>query len=120
MADGERRSYREYYFLIAIIVFALDQASKMLVTRNVRLHETVTVIPGFFGISHVLNPGAAFSLFIGSAYAPVGLIIFSSLVLVAIFVTLWRSRTGFTYTGLALSFIMGGAMGNLTDRLRLG
>jgi signal peptidase II len=116
----ERRSYRRYYFLIAVIAYAADQCSKLLVERNLRLHETVTVIPGFFSISHVLNPGAAFSLFMSSAYAPKVLPIFASVVLVAIFTFLWRSTSGFTYTGLALSFIMGGAAGNLTDRLRLG
>jgi signal peptidase II len=116
----EPRSYRRYYFLIAAIVFAADQCSKLVVERNLRLHETVQVIPGFFGISHVLNPGAAFSLFISSAYAPKALPLFAAVVLIAIFIFLWRSRNGFTYTGLALSLIMGGAAGNLTDRLRVG
>jgi signal peptidase II len=120
MVVGERRSYRQYYFLIALLTFSLDQASKFLIVRNIRLHETVTLIPGFFSLSHVLNPGAAFSLFGSSAYAPTALIVFSSLVLVAIFIVLWRSKPGFTYTALALSLIMGGAMGNLLDRLRLG
>src|SRR3954463_6956158 len=103
----ERRSYRRNYFLIAVIAYAADQCSKLVVERNLRLHETVTVIPGFFGISHVLNPGAAFSMFINSAYAPKVLPIFASVVLIAIFIFLWRSREGFTYTALALSLIMG-------------
>jgi len=120
MALNERRSYRGYYFLIAVVVFALDQASKLVIVRNVRLHETVTVIPGFFSLSHVLNPGAAFSLFGGSAYAPKLLPVFAVVVLIAIFIVLWRTGKGFTLTNLALAFIMGGAMGNLLDRLRLG
>jgi signal peptidase II len=120
MALNERRSYRGYYFLIAIVVFALDQVSKLVIVRNIRLHETVTVIPGFFSLSHVLNPGAAFSLFGGSAYAPKLLPVFAVVVLIAIFIVLWRTGKGFTLTNLALAFIMGGAMGNLLDRLRLG
>lgn len=122
MALNERRSYREHYFLVAVFVFALDQLTKWMVVRDVPLHRTVTVIPGFFSISHVLNPGAAFSLFAdaSSTFAPKALIAFSSIVLVAIIVVLWRAGKGFTLTNLALAFIMGGAMGNLLDRLRLG
>jgi len=122
MATPERRSYRGHYFLIAAVVFGLDQFSKWLVVRNIPLHHTVSVVPGFFSVSHVMNPGAAFSLFADSSmiYAPKALIAFSSIVLVAIFVVLWRASIGFTFTNLALAFIMGGAMGNLFDRLRLG
>src|SRR5438105_8316876 len=106
MAVSERRSYRHYYFLIAILTLSLDQVSKLLIVRNIPLHETITLIPGFFSLSHVLNPGAAFSLFGASTYAPKALIAFSSLVLIAISTVLWRSKAGFTPTGLALSCIM--------------
>lgn len=122
MAPAERRSYRRYYFLISLLVAALDQSSKLLIVRNIPLHQTVTVIPDFFSLSHVLNPGAAFSLFADASpvYAPKALIAFSSIVLIAISTFLWRSRPEFAFTGLALALIMGGAMGNLVDRLRLG
>src|SRR5205814_951798 len=63
MSAVDRRSYRGYYFLIAIMILALDQVSKLFIVRNIPLHDTVTLIPGFFSLSHVLNPGAAFSLF---------------------------------------------------------
>src|SRR2546426_9184021 len=61
-----RSTYRGYYFLIAVIIFMMDQATKSIVARSLPLHETITVIPGFFSISHVLNRGAAFSLFADS------------------------------------------------------
>jgi signal peptidase II len=122
MPTLERRSYRGYYFLIAIVITALDQVSKLLIVRNIPLHQNVVVIPGFFNLSHVTNPGAAFSLFADGAltYAPKALIAFSCVVLIAITTVLWRSKTGFALSGLALSMIMGGAAGNLLDRLRLG
>jgi signal peptidase II len=118
----ERRSYRGYYYLIAALIFALDQATKLAIVRNIPLNRSVAVIPGFFGLSHVLNPGAAFSLFADSSsrYAPRLLITFACVVLVAIFVVLWRSGKGFALSNLALALIMGGAMGNLLDRLRIG
>jgi signal peptidase II len=117
-----RSTYRGYYFLIAFIVLTLDQATKSLVARNLALHDTIPVIPGFFSISHVLNPGAAFSLFADSAsrYTTAGLIFFSVLVLSVVSTMLWRSGHSFTAGGLALALIMGGALGNLLDRIRIG
>ncbi len=122
MVAIERRSYRGHYYLIAIVVFALDQATKLAIVRNIPLNRSVAIIPGFFGLSHVLNPGAAFSLFADSSstYAPKLLIAFAFIVLTAIFVVLWRSGKGFALSNLALALIMGGAMGNLLDRLRIG
>jgi len=84
MQYGNAQStYRRYYFLIAMVVLMFDQATKSLVARNLALHDTITVIPGFFSISHVLNPGAAFSLFADGAsrYTTAGLIFFSLVVL---------------------------------------
>lgn len=121
-ADNARASFRRYYFVIAIVVLMLDQTTKSLVARRLALHDTVTVIPGFFSISHVLNPGAAFSLFADSAsrYTAPGLILFSVLVLSIVTTMLWRSGHSFTAGGLALALIMGGALGNLSDRIRIG
>jgi signal peptidase II len=115
-------TYRRYYFFIAMVVLMFDQATKSLVARNLPLHDTITVIPGFFSISHVLNPGAAFSLFADSAsrYTTAGLIFFSLIVLSVVSTMLWRSGHAFTAGGLALALIMGGALGNLLDRIRLG
>ena len=122
MVATERRSYRGYYYLIATIVFALDQVSKLAIVHTIPLNRSVAVIPGFFGLSHVLNPGAAFSLFADASmtYVPKALIAFSCIVLVAIFTVLWRAGKGFAVGNLALALIMGGAMGNLLDRLRIG
>lgn len=123
MQYGNAQStYRRYYFFIAMVVLMFDQATKSLVARNLALHDTITVIPGFFSISHVLNPGAAFSLFADGAsrYTTAGLIFFSLIVLSVVSTMLWRSGHSFTAGGLALALIMGGALGNLLDRIRLG
>jgi signal peptidase II len=117
-----RSTYRGYYFLIAFIVLMMDQATKSIVARSLPLHDTITVIPGFFSISHVLNKGAAFSLFAdsGSQYTTPGLIFFSVIVLSVVSTMLWRAGRTFTAGGLALALIMGGALGNLFDRIRIG
>ncbi len=117
-----RTNYRGYYFLTAMVVLLLDQATKVMVSRSVPLYDSIPIVPRFFSITHVLNPGAAFSLFAESSshYTTGALIGFSFVVLMVVGVTLWKSTGGFTATALALSFIMGGALGNLLDRIRLG
>lgn len=119
---NDRNDYRGYYFLTAVVVLLLDQATKAMVSRTIPLYDSVPIVPRFFSITHVLNPGAAFSLFAESSshYTTAALIIFSVAVLAVVGVTLWKSTSGFTSTALALSFIMGGALGNLLDRIRLG
>src|ERR1035438_7328694 len=57
------RSMRKYFFFIAAAVLLLDRLAKWSVASNIPLHESVTVIPGCFHLTHVENPGAAFGLF---------------------------------------------------------
>ena len=54
---------RKYFVLIAVSVVVLDRIAKWAVATYVPLHDSLTVIPGFFHITHVENPGAAFGLF---------------------------------------------------------
>ena len=72
------------YLALAGAVFALDQSTKWIVMQAIALNDAIPVVPGFFSISHVLNPGAAFSLFANapSDYTRTGLIVFSCLVIV--------------------------------------
>ncbi len=80
----------------------------------------ITVIPGVFRISHVLNTGAAFSLFAESlspAIVRVALIAFSVVAVIVVFGMLWRLGRVLSLTGVALALILGGAIGNLYDRI---
>ena len=108
--------------LIASIVILLDRLTKWLVARNIILDDSVQIIPGFFRLTHLENPGAAFS-FLADSPSPFKtalLISFSVAALAVIFVLLWRSRTEFNAISIALSFILGGATGNLWDRIADG
>jgi len=107
------------HLLIALGVFALDRFTKLLVIQHIPLYDTVTVIPGLFHLTHLENPGAAFSLFADSAspYRTVLLVAVSVVALAVVSVLLWMRRGVFSLTTLALSLIMGGALGNLWDRL---
>ena len=110
---------RKYFFLIALLIVALDRYTKWLISHRLSMHDGITVIPGFFRIIHTENPGAAFGMFADSP-APwkVGaLIVFSLAALAVVSALLWKSSHKLTSTGIGLSLIMGGAIGNLWDRI---
>jgi signal peptidase II len=110
---------RKYHFLIALSVLALDRATKWTITHRLSLHDSIPVIPGFFRIIHAENPGAAFGIFADSPSEwKVGLLIaFSIVALLIVSLLLWKSSHRLTTTGIGLSLILGGAVGNLWDRL---
>lgn len=114
------RRIPELWLAAAIVV--LDQASKAMVTARLPLHESVTLIPGFFDLTHVRNTGAAFGMLnnIEFAYKPAVMVIVALIALAAVAsyaLTLPASQRVARY-GLAL--ILGGAVGNLIDRATMG
>lgn len=113
---------RKYHFLIALLVVLLDRASKWLVAANLNLHDSIAVLPGFFRITHVQNSGAAFGLFADSSseWKVAVLILFSTLALAVVSALLWKNSHTMTTTGVGLALILGGAVGNLWDRLLTG
>jgi signal peptidase II len=116
------RVMRVYYLAVALLVLALDRASKWMIMKNIRLHDGIQVIPYFFRITHEENRGAAFSLFADSPaqWKMTLLITFSILALIAVSTLLWRNVHAMATTGFGLALIMGGALGNLWDRLLHG
>ncbi|MGC1221351.1 MAG: signal peptidase II [Candidatus Sulfotelmatobacter sp.] len=117
-----KNSARVFYFLIAIIVVLLDRWSKHMVALRIPLYSHIQVIPGFFRLTHTENTGAAFSLFADSNahWKTAMLIAFSVIALTVVSVLLWKNNHAHVLTGVALSLIMGGALGNLWDRLAHG
>jgi signal peptidase II len=115
------RRRRPYLFVVAAIL-VLDQVTKWLVVGSLELHEYRPVIDGLLSLSHVRNRGAAFGI-LSEADLPYQALLFASLslaALVAIGVYAWRLPLSARLPQLALSLILGGALGNLIDRLRLG
>ena len=110
------------FYVIAVTVALLDQISKLLVQQMLRLGEIISVIPSFFNLTHVLNPGAAFGFLAGAPAAFRSPFFTAISLLAALFIIYYRFRH--PQMGLlpflGLSFILGGAVGNLVDRLRLG
>jgi signal peptidase II len=110
---------RKYHLLIALSVVALDRVTKWTISRRLSLHDSIPVVPGFFRIIHAENPGAAFGIFADSPSEwKVGMLIgFSVIALLIVSALLWKNSHTLTSTGIALSLILGGAIGNLWDRL---
>jgi signal peptidase II len=103
-------------------IVALDQLTKLLVRREIPLHDSVTVIPGFLNLVHVRNTGAAFG-FLNAVDFPyktavVALVATAALMGIALYAARLSSHERLARIGLAL--ILGGAVGNLLDRLTLG
>jgi signal peptidase II len=100
-----------------LIAFA-DQATKYLIKRNLpMLGDQVVVIPSFFNINHVHNTGAAWGVFAGFNG---WLILLSAVMLAAIVIFRHHFVTGRVLHRIALGLMIGGIVGNLVDRVRLG
>ncbi|MGA7294010.1 MAG: signal peptidase II [Terriglobales bacterium] len=110
---------RKYHFLIALSVVILDRVTKWTIAHRLSMHDSVPVIPGFFRIIHAENPGAAFGIFADSPSEwKIGmLIVFSVIALLIVSTLLWKNSHTMTTTGVGLALILGGAVGNLWDRL---
>jgi signal peptidase II len=113
---------RKIHLLIAVFILGLDRATKWLITQKIALYDSIPVFPGFFRITHVENRGAAFGLFADSTseWKIALLILFSVIALVVVSAMLWRNSHSMTTTGIGLALILGGAIGNLWDRLVSG
>jgi signal peptidase II len=120
---GPNRDSRGWLLLLSLLIVAADRWTKWLAARRIELGDHVTVIAHVFAISHVENPGAAFSLFDNSS-SPGRvrwmLLVFTLLAVVAVFAALMKIGRKMSATTIALALILGGALGNAYDRLRFG
>ena len=107
--------------LVAVIV-VFDQLTKFIVDRSMPLHHSIPIIEGFFNLTYVRNTGAAFGIFAGSAeiFRRPFLILVSVVAIGFIVVMLKRLRDSEKWLVTALAFILGGAIGNLIDRVVYG
>lgn len=115
-------SVRAVHFLLALFVVLLDRWTKHLAAVRIPLYQHIQVIPGFLRLTHTENTGAAFSLFADSPshWRTALLITFSVVAMVVVIALLWKQTKALTISGIALSLILGGAFGNLWDRVARG
>ncbi|WP_457670799.1 signal peptidase II [Thiolapillus sp.] len=108
------------YLLLALLLVVADQLTKLWVLSVFEPYEVLPVLP-VFNLTLVFNPGAAFS-FLSDAggWQRMFFIVLTSLIAIGLVIWLMRLRRGERLTGIALGMILGGALGNLIDRVRLG
>ena len=108
--------------ILSAAILVLDQMTKIWVESSLALGETRTVIPGFFNLVFVLNPGAAFG-FLADLEGSLRTYFFlgaTGLAVVLIIHLLRTVQRQDYYLFTALALILGGALGNMIDRIRLG
>jgi len=111
------------FLAILCVALPLDQLSKAWIGSHLRVGlDRIPVIEGFFYITHVRNPGAAFGILQGGPDAlRIGFFIGISLVAVVLVLTFLRNlHSQDRYAALCLGLILSGALGNLVDRIRFG
>ncbi len=113
---------RIHYLVISLLVLVLDVWTKWLVATHISLHETISLVPNLFEIVHVRNTGAAFGIGANSDSQLVPLLLNAGALAVFFVVVVYAIRTAVTDRVLqvGLHLILGGAIGNLLDRFRLG
>jgi len=102
------------------ISLPLDQLTKYLVNEHMSYSDRIEVIEGFFYLTHVRNPGAAFGLFADAEPTlRIGFFLVVSVIAIGIILSFLRQLApGDRLSAMALGLILGGAVGNLVDRIR--
>lgn len=111
-----------WYLLISLAVLGLDQWTKWLVELHLPEHASHPVLPGIFHLSHVRNTGVAFGMLAahGASGGMIWLVLLGAVALTVIGVFFWRTPASDRLLLVALALVLGGAVGNLLDRLASG
>jgi signal peptidase II len=110
------------FILGSIAVIVLDQITKAAILKNFLIHESRTIIDGFFNLVYVMNPGAAFG-FLATASKTFRYCFFTGItvtVIVLIIYYIIKSKPQNMLMVTSLTLIFAGAVGNLIDRIRFG
>lgn len=107
--------------LILFVLVGFDQYTKQIIYKNFYLYESISVIKGFFSITYILNPGAAFGFLANmSENYRVLFFVFVTIIAIALVIYLLIKEKIFKIRKYAYTFILAGAFGNLIDRIWLG
>jgi signal peptidase II len=117
------RNWRGFLLALSALIIVLDRITKFWVSKHVGIGDVIIVIPRFFAISHVMNPGAAFSMFSFTDHPERTrwlLTAFSLLVALTVLIILMRIGRRLSLTAVSLALVLGGAIGNVWDRIAYG
>jgi signal peptidase II len=118
-------STRGKFLFLAVIgggVILLDQVSKLYIHKAFRLHESKVLIDGFFSLTYIRNPGAAFGLFAehNESFRSIFFAVVSVIAICLLAYFFWETPKEETMGLVAISLLFGGAIGNMIDRFRMG
>ena len=118
------KGIRRFVLLSFVVIFivSLDQITKAYITNSMFLHESISIIPGYFNLTYIRNPGAAFGI-MGSTSSGFRLIFFflTSLFAMGLLITIFLRLDPDDWWGqTTIASIFGGAIGNFIDRLQYG
>jgi len=108
--------------VVTATIVALDQVTKSYIAHMMHLHQSIPIIPGYFNLTYIRNPGAAFGI-LASSSSGFRMIFFviTSLFALGLLATIFlRLQPDDWWGQLTISSIFGGAIGNLIDRLQFG
>ena len=113
------------YLKLAVIagsVIILDQITKAIILYSMSLYHSIPVVPGFFSITHIHNPGGAFGFMANQSPVVRSMVFLYVSALAVCLIFYFYKKTPKEYSLLAAGFalILGGAIGNLIDRIRFG
>ena len=117
----EPRQYR-FLAITAGAIVILDQITKAMIQSTMRLHQSIPIIDGLLSLTYIRNPGAAFGLFADSQNG-IRILFFVTVSIIAILflISLYSKIPQKNLIGrLAIGMVLGGAIGNLIDRVRFG
>jgi signal peptidase II len=118
------KTKNNYVFLVGIaaLVAILDQAIKLLVLAKIPAYGSIVVIPGFFDLTHIYNTGGAFGFLAGksSLFRHLFFLTASAVAMGMIVYLYLKTPREFLFLRSGLAMILGGAVGNVIDRIRLG
>ncbi|HEV7414773.1 MAG TPA: signal peptidase II [Tianweitania sediminis] len=106
-----------FYLILALVLIGTDQIVKALVETRMAMHEQIDLLP-FFALFRTHNTGIAFSMF--SSFGAPALVVLTLGVVLFVSVLALRTASHHTAARLGFAFIIGGAIGNLIDRVSLG
>ncbi|MBO4353855.1 MAG: signal peptidase II [Clostridia bacterium] len=105
------------WIIVIVAVAALDQLTKILIINSYALGESHEIIPGLFNFHYIQNKGAAWGMLSDSRWV---FIVITAILLVVLPVLLYKFRKVHVMFSLSLSLVIGGALGNMIDRVFLG
>lgn len=109
------------YITLIITLVTMDQITKIYIKNNFELYETKTVIPGFFNITFVLNPGAAFGFLakLNDSYRQAFFLTVTFIAIILLIYLMFKEKK-YKLRLFSYSIILSGALGNFIDRIYLG